>query len=370
MVTTPRPVILAVDDDVSFLEALHVILDEDYVVLDANGVGAAVAVLQHRKVNLILLDLLLPRVDGFALLERLRESIGPPPIVVLSAINDASAAATAIRAGAIDYVTKPFDEAEMLKIIQESIGSGVRSTATTPTQARCPLLFLVGLPLGTRASLAVILGPRCRVHSAASIADALALDGIVAPDLVVLKEANAGLRMRSGSLERLRAALSPRQMLVVASEDERSSSSPWPSDCLVLGSPLALTALTGEIARQLPAVGANWTKYSRPVARVLDLIAVRYADMTVKGLGRELAIAPYYLSRLFRVEVGVTLKSYLTRVRIEAAKCLLLETDDTIDAIASSVGFHDSSHLSRLFVWCTSIRPSVYRRIHRLRHAG
>jgi len=79
-------------------------------------------------------------------------------------------------------------------------------------------------------------------------------------------------------------------------------------------------------------------------------------------LGIALEKSPYYLSRLFRSETGMTLKAYVNRVRIEAARRLLLDTSEKIETVAALVGFHDASHLSRLFLKYSGRRPGDFRR--------
>ena len=61
----------------------------------------------------------------------------------------------------------------------------------------------------------------------------------------------------------------------------------------------------------------------------------------------------------------MTLKTYVNRVRVEAARQLLLETADKIDTVAARVGFHDAPHLSRWFVKCFGQRPGDFRRTWR-----
>jgi AraC family transcriptional regulator len=55
-------------------------------------------------------------------------------------------------------------------------------------------------------------------------------------------------------------------------------------------------------------------------------------------------------------------KEYIIKVRILAAKRLLLQTDDGLDALAEECGFADGSHMSRLFLRYTGQRPGKYRR--------
>jgi len=91
-----RPRILIVDDDPAFREALHLMLDDDYEVIDASDGVEALTVLASRKIDLMLLDLLMVHGDGFEVLEHTRRDPRKLPIIVLSGLNNAWAAATAM----------------------------------------------------------------------------------------------------------------------------------------------------------------------------------------------------------------------------------------------------------------------------------
>src|SRR5262245_40714661 len=105
-----RPTILVVDDDPGVRECLRLILAGDYEVVDAADGAEALAMLEARRIDLVLLDLVMSGADGFEVLERRDRAANTVPIVVLSALNTAWSAATAMRLGAVDYVTKPFEE--------------------------------------------------------------------------------------------------------------------------------------------------------------------------------------------------------------------------------------------------------------------
>jgi CheY-like chemotaxis protein len=109
-----RARILVVDDEAGNRDLLRRRLErEGYAVLCAEGGREALAVVAREVVDLILLDMLMPELDGLAVLGHLK---GDPatrdlPVIVISALDDVQAIARCIEAGAEDYLPKPFEPA-------------------------------------------------------------------------------------------------------------------------------------------------------------------------------------------------------------------------------------------------------------------
>src|SRR5205085_7965966 len=110
----PWPVgdILVMEDDPHVAEVLQQILQSDGHTVDvaANG-SEGVVRLQHGRYRLLLLDLMMPVVDGHAVLQALRAepALRPPAVVVLSALQTQAEVLAALDGGADDYISKPFD---------------------------------------------------------------------------------------------------------------------------------------------------------------------------------------------------------------------------------------------------------------------
>lgn len=101
----------------------------------------------------------------------------------------------------------------------------------------------------------------------------------------------------------------------------------------------------------------------RRVSQAIEQIRLSYhGPLTVSALADAVHVSPSHLAHRFRSETGVSVKDYVTKVRIEVARRLLLETDAKLDCIADAVGFCDAPHLSRVFVQHTRRRPGEYRR--------
>jgi DNA-binding NtrC family response regulator len=104
--------VLVVDDEPGVQESLRLLLKSEHDVVTVGGVDAALRVLDEQPPDLILLDLVMPGRGG---LDLLAERPGGPPVIVVSATRAVPAAVEAMKLGAADFVTKPF-EVEALRI--------------------------------------------------------------------------------------------------------------------------------------------------------------------------------------------------------------------------------------------------------------
>ncbi|MGI8829259.1 MAG: response regulator transcription factor [Candidatus Limnocylindria bacterium] len=118
MLPPVRPAILLVDDDATLLSVLsRRVSRAGYDVHTAASGTAALQVLEGSWPALLVVDLMMPRMDGFELCRRVKQ-IADLPIIVLSAVDASEAKVSALELYAEDYVTKPFDPDELVARIQ------------------------------------------------------------------------------------------------------------------------------------------------------------------------------------------------------------------------------------------------------------
>ena len=116
-----RPVILVVDDDEGLRESFRLILDDDYELLEAPDGARALDVIRATHVDLVLLDVRLPGMDGVEVLERLKAIDEQTEVVLVTAVKTLRTAVAAMKLGAFDYITKPFEEDELLTVIRRAL---------------------------------------------------------------------------------------------------------------------------------------------------------------------------------------------------------------------------------------------------------
>jgi two-component system, NtrC family, response regulator AtoC len=131
-VTGNSPKILVVDDEPSMLRYLQTLLEvESYNVDTAASGEVALEKLKQATPDVVLLDVLMPGgMDGLQTLEQMRERCPQLKVIMLSCVSDTRKVVQAIRLGAQDYLTKPFQKNDLEAVIQQCIGG--KATVTAP----------------------------------------------------------------------------------------------------------------------------------------------------------------------------------------------------------------------------------------------
>jgi DNA-binding response OmpR family regulator len=132
--TSPQT-ILVVDDDRELSDGLRAVLERrGYRVLQAtNGIQAREMVHQHRP-DLMVLDMMMPRMGGFPVLEHFRGRTDAPPIIMITANEGSRHKAYAEYLGVIDYIRKPFAMDELLESIDRSLSAAASAQQTDEGQ--------------------------------------------------------------------------------------------------------------------------------------------------------------------------------------------------------------------------------------------
>ena len=113
--------ILVVDDELLIRKVIREYLEsENYKVLEAENGLDALRVLSSNKVNLIILDIMMPKMDGFACLEEIRKT-KDIPVIMLSAMKEETDKLNSFNLGVDDYVTKPFSPKELIARVKSHL---------------------------------------------------------------------------------------------------------------------------------------------------------------------------------------------------------------------------------------------------------
>ena len=369
-----RTVVLIVDDDAGVRDALHVVLDEEYAVIEAAHGRTALDLVLSRPVDLVLLDILMPDVDGLEILQEIKALEPNLPVIMMTAVKTVRTTVAAMKLGASDYLTKPFQHEELLatirRVLEERTGRlGAHAERGPPEREALPrthrILFVGGAP-GWRATLAVVVERVARVETTATLVDGLNRVLRFRPTCVVL---NVG-RSTDETARFLGAlnAQSPACPVFVVSDDAYLGEAPvWEALNIrgVVRPPVNAGDLMRQVGSVLPLNRANdtWPQLGESVSRTVDYLGHHFAeDLTVEGIAEIIDISSSHLAHLFRSEIGMSVRDYLTRVRVAMAQDLLAHTDEKLESVAAQLGFADTSHLTHVFQRITGRPPGAYRR--------
>ena len=122
-----KPSILLVEDEENLHEALEMNLElEGYEVTSAYDGAGAMQAFQNEYFDLIILDVMIPQMDGLNVTQNIRLTNSDVPILILSAKNTSADRVQGLKKGADDYLTKPFNLEELLLRVQKLINKNKR----------------------------------------------------------------------------------------------------------------------------------------------------------------------------------------------------------------------------------------------------
>jgi two-component system response regulator YesN len=395
--------ILVVDDEpfvrLSLVSLRRFGVDGFEFAAEAGNGAEALAVLAARpEIDIVLLDLSMPVMDGLEVLRRLRAAPPPRPIavIVLSAHDDYHLVRDAFKLGASDYVLKSELDTATLYSALEKAASGLPPSGerTAAILQKRQLEFLKAQVL--RDLLSAAAPPELEETFAGldiTLVPPFAVCGFWVEDLedVSRREGGDGLARFSEM-----AAHSLRQALAAAGIGEVVPLGP--GHAVVLFSPVPRTATPLEIAarafcdgaagylarylsvkvtfsvgpacaavRDAPAALAAARAARKVESRIVVLakraIHEQFADsgFSLETASERAGVSKNHLSFEFSRETGETFTEYVARVRIDEAKRLLATTSLHVHEVGVRVGYPSVEHFSRVFKKVAGVSPGKFR---------
>ena len=127
--------ILVCDDDKDIVEAIHIYLQQEgHQVLKAYDGVQAMQVLRTQEVDLLIIDVMMPRLDGIRATLKIREE-NPLPIIILSAKSEDADKILGLNVGADDYVTKPFNPLDLVARVRSQLRRYMKLGSVSPEKS-------------------------------------------------------------------------------------------------------------------------------------------------------------------------------------------------------------------------------------------
>lgn len=152
--------ILVVDDDREIVDSIAIFLSaESYTVFRAYDGLEALEILSDQNIHLLILDIMMPRLDGIKTLMRLRQSRNIP-VILLSAKSEDADKILGLTAGADDYVTKPFNPSELVARVKSQLR---RYTTLGSIANQSGDIRIDGLTINTETKMVTVDGEAVRL---------------------------------------------------------------------------------------------------------------------------------------------------------------------------------------------------------------
>lgn len=116
-----KPRILAIDDEIDVLAMYKTLLKKNYNIFIAENGEKGLGILKEHTIDLILLDLKMPGIDGLETLKRIKEIDDKATVIIVSALSDIKSAVNSIKKGAADFINKPFELEELTSVMENAL---------------------------------------------------------------------------------------------------------------------------------------------------------------------------------------------------------------------------------------------------------
>jgi YesN/AraC family two-component response regulator len=261
----------------------------------------------------------------------------------------------------LNYITKPLNNAELIKAIERQIGS--KRTA----QHRSTILIVDDEPSTVELHSRMISAwsPACHIWKARNGKEALEIINKTHPDLVLLDLMMPELD-GFGVLKAMRANPHSRDIPVIVLTGQTLTA----EDMASLGKGVTSVLKKGmfssaetisHIEAALLHSSTLGSEARRAVRKAIVYLQSHYMEpISLEDTAHHVNMSKEYLARCFRQELGITLVTYLNRYRIHRAKQLIEQGEQNLTSIALETGFSSSAYFSRVFRQEMGMSPSNY----------
>ncbi|BFT76055.1 response regulator [Paenibacillus sp. P36] len=381
--------ILIVDDETVIREGIQRTLlnrfPEHQVHLAANA-EQAIALLRSHRIQIVLTDILMPGMTGLELMNMSRSRHPNVKWVVISAYSEFSYAQEAVRLGAKDYLLKPIGKevlSEMIRKLGEEIAHEIELNEESELlkanrkylQEAVFQRFAQGLDTG-RIDMKPFMEQHPHFHLIMVKMEsdkAVFLENFIIENVLqeLIERYGKGFVTVHDSKSLLGIVTFPDAALLTTLVDElRSHLVKYlkvPFQIMSSEQINRFEAVPAEVQRMRQASTTQVYEHhasgsDRSVDVALQYIRTHYHDdLSLEKVAAIVYLNPVYFSQLFKQKIGQGFKEYVTHLRLEQAKQLLLNPKLKLADVADRIGYQDMRHFSQVFRKKYGVTPSEYR---------
>ena len=384
-------------------------LDMEVAAIAHNGLEVLSMTEEHRP-DIVITDIRMPGLDGLEMIRRAKELDGTLEFIIISGYRHFEYAQNAIRYGAGDYLLKPVKEAELYSVLERMRNQyQMRHNQITQEERYKALIQNNRDRLRTTFFTDVVLKHSApeRINSLEWInetyhyefsegyfqivilkVDSIAFNREENLDYIQKKIVDlAGKKLKALVFDKEYFLEESRCMILLNYRPEKEMEIYKAFKSLInelmlqndIFESLKVTAGLGSTEKEAvfdfvseviltsmgEAVKRKQEEGKRPIREAKNYIRLHYKDaLTLEKVSGVVDLNASYLSALFKKETGKTFLEYLTKVRMDKAKEMLKETNETISAICQEVGYSDTKYFVKCFQKYTGLKPNQYRKVY------
>ena len=327
---------------------------------EAQNGQVALEVLEATPIDLVITDIKMPKVDGLELLQKIVAKNLCPCVVLLSDYTEFTYARQGLILGAFDYMSKPVDEEEFVKLLQRAkefiFEKNKQQDRVRNLEQTLVEKMEVFFPKTDVNQIIELIGD----------GDAKCLD--IAMRLVDISGANLDYNLfkvesvLKSVLFKITKTLFENKKWLEQFIDSNLFKSVIFLQCEDIGAMRELFVNRIEIICTLIDLLQCGKRGNDIVSQVSDCaLASADWDLSLKSIAEKLFMNKTYVSEAFKQKTGIPLVEYLTRVKMEKAKKLLIDGNLKTYEIGDKLGYKDIEYFSKIFKKYTGVPPMEFR---------
>ena len=343
--------VVLIDDEAAVKKTLNILVDSDYpdfqVVGEASDGLEGLALIEQTNPDLVITDIRMPVMDGLALVKEMRERSIETEVVIISGYDTFDYARQALRYGVKDYLLKPISARDVAAIFRQMVEK-LRVEREQAQESQEWLLSSKSLLKELANHIWVLNEPSAM----------LTLESIICEF--------SGKPYRHFSSREMYLKLVAQLNLQMNEIHEKAPPLIDFTSLSPLNNEADMRAACGLLIHEyIEAIRKmrRWSSYN-PMIKAVAYIQEHYhrSDLLIQDIASFIEMSPSYLSKTFKSEIGDTFTDYLTKMRMNKALQLLVDTNLKVYEVAQAVGYSDQTHFSKAFKKQYGVSPSEYRR--------